>query len=38
MGLMRIRGVECRAPYAEGFYTSKVLLDLFGGGGDHGPA
>ncbi|MFC7360829.1 PIG-L deacetylase family protein [Nocardioides astragali] len=28
MGLMRIRGVECRASYAEGFYTSKVLLDL----------
>ena len=28
LGLMRIRGVECRARYAEGFYTSKVLLDL----------
>ncbi|HEY0645189.1 MAG TPA: PIG-L family deacetylase [Nocardioides sp.] len=37
LGLMRIRGVECRAPYAEGFFTNKVLLDLFGGGGDHGP-
>lgn len=29
-GLMRIRGVECRAPYAEGFFASKVPVDLSG--------
>lgn len=28
LGLMRIRGVECRASYAEGFFASKVLVDL----------
>ncbi len=28
LGLMRIRGVECRSPYAEGFFSSKVVLDL----------
>lgn len=28
LGLMRLRGVECRAPYAEAFHASKVLLDL----------
>ncbi|WP_107704621.1 PIG-L deacetylase family protein [Nocardioides allogilvus] len=27
-GLLRLRGVECRAPYAEGFHSRKVLLDL----------
>ena len=29
-GLMRLRGLECRAPggYAEGFYARKVVLDL----------
>lgn len=26
LGLMRIRGIECRAPYAEGFLATKVLL------------
>jgi LmbE family N-acetylglucosaminyl deacetylase len=29
-GLMRIRGAETRATYAEAFVTSKVLLDLGG--------
>ena len=24
-GLLRLRGVECRAPYAEGFHARKVL-------------
>ncbi len=28
LGLMRLRGVECRAPYAEAFHASKVVLDL----------
>ncbi|GAA2143004.1 PIG-L family deacetylase [Nocardioides koreensis] len=28
LGLMRIRGVECRSQYAEGFFASKVVLDL----------
>ena len=28
LGLMRIRGVESRHQYAEGFFASKVLLDL----------
>jgi LmbE family N-acetylglucosaminyl deacetylase len=28
LGLMRIRGVESRARYAEGFFAHKVLLDL----------
>ena len=28
LGLMRIRGMECRSRYAEGFFASKVLLDL----------
>jgi LmbE family N-acetylglucosaminyl deacetylase len=28
LGLMRLRGVECRAHYAEAFYSSKVLLGL----------
>jgi len=32
LGLMRIRGMECRSRYAEGFFASKVLLDLGGGG------
>jgi len=27
-GLLRIRGVECRAPYAEGFHARKVVVDL----------
>ena len=27
-GLLRLRGIECRAPYAEGFQGRKVLLDL----------
>jgi LmbE family N-acetylglucosaminyl deacetylase len=30
LGLMRVRGMEARAPYAEGFFASKVLLDLTG--------
>ena len=28
LGLMRIRGVECRAPVRRGFFAAKVLLDL----------
>lgn len=28
LGLMRVRGMEARAPYAEGFFTGKVLVDL----------
>jgi LmbE family N-acetylglucosaminyl deacetylase len=30
LGLMRIRGVECRARYAEAFFTRKVLMRLDG--------
>lgn len=29
-GLMRLRGMECRAPYAEAFRAAKVRLDLGG--------
>lgn len=28
LGLMRLRGMESRARYAEGFYSSKLVLDL----------
>lgn len=28
LGLMRVRGMEARSPFAEGFFASKVLLDL----------
>lgn len=28
LGLMRLRGVECRSRYAEAFHASKVVLDL----------
>lgn len=28
LGLMRLRGMECRRPYAEAFYASKVLLEV----------
>ena len=28
LGLMRLRGVECRAPYAEGFVSPKTVLGL----------
>ena len=27
LSLMRLRGVECRVKYAEGFIANKVLLD-----------
>jgi hypothetical protein len=27
-GLLRLRGVECRTTYAEGFHARKVLVDL----------
>lgn len=30
LALMRLRGVECRAPYAEGFLVQKARLDLVG--------
>ncbi len=30
LGLMRIRGVECRSRYAEGFFASKAVVDLAG--------
>lgn len=33
LGLMRVRGMEARAPYAEGYFTTKVMLDLTPGGG-----
>ena len=32
-GVMRLRGVESRGRYAEGFVSSKLLLDLDGGAG-----
>lgn len=32
LGLMRLRGIECRRPYAEGFLGDKVVLTL--GDGD----
>jgi LmbE family N-acetylglucosaminyl deacetylase len=28
LGLMRLRGMECRSPYAEAFYVSKALLEV----------
>lgn len=28
LGLMRIRGIECRYPYAEGFVADKTLINL----------
>jgi len=28
LGLMRVRGMECRSRYAEAFYAHKVLVDL----------
>lgn len=31
LGLARIRGVQCHAPYAEAFTTSKLSLNLGGG-------
>ncbi|HJQ48250.1 MAG TPA: PIG-L deacetylase family protein [Amycolatopsis sp.] len=31
LGLARIRGVECNARYAEGFHSTKVVLDLGNG-------
>ena len=31
LGLMRLRGVECRSRYAEAFFCSKAVLDLGGG-------
>ena len=34
MSLMRIRGVECRSRYAEGFTVTKAMLSLHGGGDD----
>lgn len=30
LALLRLRGVECRAPYAEGFLVQKARLDLVG--------
>lgn len=33
LGMMRIRGVECRSTYAEAFFSSKTLLDLTEPGG-----
>lgn len=32
LALMRLRGIECRAPYAEGFLVQKARLDLVGAG------
>ena len=31
LGLARIRGIECKARYAEAFHVEKVALDLVGG-------
>jgi LmbE family N-acetylglucosaminyl deacetylase len=31
LGLMRLRGVECRSPYAEAYFAGKVVVDLVGG-------
>jgi hypothetical protein len=31
LGLMRIRGVECRSRYAEAYFCDKVVVDLGGG-------
>lgn len=28
LGLMRLRGIECRSHYAEAFFCSKLLIDL----------
>jgi LmbE family N-acetylglucosaminyl deacetylase len=28
LGLMRVRGMECRARYAEAFFATKVLMEL----------
>jgi LmbE family N-acetylglucosaminyl deacetylase len=28
LGLMRVRGMESRSPFAEGFFASKVVVDL----------
>ena len=28
LGLMRLRGMECRSPYAEAFYVSKALVEV----------
>lgn len=33
LGMMRIRGMECRSTYAEAFFSSKTLLDLADRGG-----
>jgi LmbE family N-acetylglucosaminyl deacetylase len=30
LALLRLRGIECRAPYAEGFLVQKARLDLVG--------
>ena len=30
-GLARIRGIECKARYAEAFHVNKLVLDLAGG-------
>jgi LmbE family N-acetylglucosaminyl deacetylase len=31
LGLARLRGIECRASYAEAFHVDKIALDLVGG-------
>jgi LmbE family N-acetylglucosaminyl deacetylase len=31
LGLARLRGIECRARYAEAFHIDKIALDLVGG-------
>ena len=28
LGLMRLRGMECRRPYAEAFHVSKAMLEV----------
>jgi LmbE family N-acetylglucosaminyl deacetylase len=32
LGIMRVRGMEARAPYAEGYFATKALIDLLAEG------
>jgi LmbE family N-acetylglucosaminyl deacetylase len=32
LGMMRVRGMEARAPYAEGYFATKALIDLLAEG------
>lgn len=37
LGLLRIRGVQCRSRYAEAFVVEKALIDIGGTAADAGP-